>query len=255
MSIRNALYKQFTSTDRPEGRMSFLNGLVIALIVVGIVAVVIETEPTIYDPNKTFFAQLDLSLGCIFSLEYVARLWAIGEDPKYAGITGRLRYIFSPIAIVDFLAIAPLFISVVSNDFFLLRLARLMRILAMGRFGRYSRALQEFVQVIRTRWYELFISILLVVVTVLVSSSIMYMVEGSEQPENFGSIPRALWWGVVTLSTVGYGDVYPKTVLGKICCSLIIIAGIGLIAVPTGILAAAFSEVFMQRRNNNDRSN
>lgn len=231
--------------------MSSLNAAIVALIAIGIAAVVIETEPSIFEPHRQFFVGFDLSLGVLFSLEYLVRLWAVGEDERYVGFAGRLRYICTPMALIDLVAIAPFFIAGTSNDLFLLRITRLLRIFAMGKFGRYSRALQEFVQVLRNRKYELLVSLVLVAITMLIASSIMYFAEGNEQPEAFGSIPRALWWGVVTLSTVGYGDVYPKTVAGKMCCSLIIIAGMGLIAVPTGILAAAFSEVFSQSKRNN----
>lgn len=252
MSLRKLIYDQYFPSKTARGVLSPLNKLIVALIVIAIAAVVLETEPTIYQPHRILFTVLDLSLGVLFSLEYLSRLWSVGENPRYAGFSGRVRYMLRPLALIDLITTVPFFFPMVCNDLFLLRLARLLRILALGKFGRYSRALQEFVQVLRNRSHELIVSLFLVLITILVASSCMYLIEGSEQPETFGSIPRALWWGVVTLTTLGYGDVYPKTLLGKLFCGVSLVAGIGLIAFPTGILAAAFSEVFMRSRTDKD---
>jgi voltage-gated potassium channel len=222
------------------------------LIVLAIILVVVETEPTIYDLHKKLFDTSDIFLGAIFALEYSLRIWVAGELREYKGITGRLKYIFSPLALIDCLAILPFFIGLVGNDLFLLRLARLFRIISLAKFGRYSIAVRNFAAVLRKRRYELAVSLIAVLVVLLFAASVMYAVEGSAQPQDFGSIPRALWWAVITLTTVGYGDVCPKTVLGKLCCAVTAIVSIGLLAMPTAILAAAFSETFTRQDKNEE---
>ncbi len=229
--------------------MSYLNIFLAALIVSCSVVVVLETEPTLIGPNQTLFVCLDCIFACVFSTEYFVRLWVVGCDPRYVGIAGRLRYMVTPMAIIDLLSVVPFFFAAFSNNFFLLRVARLFRIITLAKFSRYSRSMNEFADVIKTRKSELLLSLGIVLAVLLIASAVMYEVEGVEQPEAFGSIPRALWWGVMTLTTVGYGDVYPRTVLGKICCGATALAGVGLIAMPTGIIAAAFTETFARMRD------
>jgi voltage-gated potassium channel len=116
------------------------------------------------------------------------------------------------------------------------------RILALAKLGRYSSALANIVGAIQSRKYELLISLCTALLAMLASATVLYGLEGGNNPESFGSIPRALWWGVATLTTVGYGDVFPITVMGKIFAGVFALAGIGIIALPTGILAGAFAD-------------
>ena len=120
---------------------------------------------------------------------------------------------------------------------------RVVRLIALAKFGRYSIALRQLMRAFARRRYELLMSLLIAGLVFLVAATGMYAIEGSVQPEAFGSIPRALWWALTTLTTVGYGDVYPVTPLGRVFAGLMAVAGIGLIAMPTGILAAAFTEL------------
>ncbi len=226
---------------------AFLSGLIIACSLV----VVLETEPTIVAPHPHVFVLLDCLFACVFIIEYFVRLWVIGCDPRYSGIWGRVKYMVTPMAVIDLLSVVPFFFVAFSNNFFLLRVARLFRMISLAKFSRYSRAMTEFADVINSRRSELLLSLGIVLAVLLLASAVMYEVEGVAQPEAFGSIPRALWWGVMTLTTVGYGDVIPRTVLGKCCCGATAIAGVGLIAMPTGIVAAAFSETFARMRDQN----
>ncbi len=120
---------------------------------------------------------------------------------------------------------------------------RLLRILKLARIPMVSRALINLKRALFSRIVELCLSVVLAFLLMLVAATILYFIEKDAQPDVFGSIPRALWWGVATLTTVGYGDVYPITPLGKICAGVFAIAGIGLVAMPTGIFAAAMSEI------------
>jgi voltage-gated potassium channel len=247
-AIQTALYEKFYPPSPPRS-LSPLNAFLSLLIISCSLVVVLETEPTIVKPHPNVFVLLDFMFASVFIIEYFVRLWVIGCDPRYSGIWGRVKYMVTPMAVIDFLSIVPFFFVAFSNNFFLLRVARLFRMISLAKFSRYSRAMTEFADVINSRKSELLLSLGIVLAVLLLSSAVMYEVEGVAQPEAFGSIPRALWWGVETLTTVGYGDVYPKTVLGKICCGATAIAGIGLIAMPTGVLAAAFTETFARIRD------
>jgi voltage-gated potassium channel len=246
--IQSALYDRFYPPAPPRS-MSPFNKVLSGLIILCSLVVVLETEPTLVLGHQDLFITLDCFFATFFILEYFVRLWVIGCDPRYSGIIGRLKYMVTPMAMIDFLSIVPFFFVAFSNNFFLLRVARLFRMISLAKFSRYSQAMTEFTDVISARKSELLLSLGIVLTVLLLASAVMYEVEGVAQPEAFGSIPRAMWWGAMTLTTVGYGDVYPRTVLGKICCSITALAGIGLIAMPTGIIAAAFSETFARMKN------
>jgi len=129
----------------------------------------------------------------------------------------------------------------------LLRLLRLVRLLRLAKLGQFSRAFDDIMEAVARRRYELGISLIIAAVLMLLSASALYVIEGAGQPEAFGSIPRSMWWAVATLTTVGYGDIVPSTALGKAFAAFTALTGIGLIALPAGILAAAFSEVVQNR--------
>jgi voltage-gated potassium channel len=250
-SMKSRMYDELYCPLR-RGGLSSTNAFFAAFIVFGVVVVVLETEPTLFDQYRRQFSSIDFLLALVFTAEYVLRLYVVGEDDRFRGIIGRIRYVLTPMAMIDLLSITPFYTAVLSNDLFLLRMARLLRMFSLLKVGRYSRAVTEFIDVLTRRRAELVLSLAIVLFVLLVSSSVMYLVEGPEQPDAFGSIPRALWWGIVTLTTVGYGDVYPRTVIGKIFCAITALAGIGLIAMPTAILAAAFGEVFTRMNNKSD---
>ncbi|MCA9816119.1 MAG: ion transporter [Candidatus Obscuribacterales bacterium] len=224
--------------------LSLINKIVLGFICFSVGVVILETERPLYWANYTTFVIIDYTIGVLFTIEYLARLWSSGEDPRYKGAFGKLRYMVTPAALIDLLVIIPFFLLSNSN-YFLARFVRLFRLFALAKFGRYSEALLLVQDAVWSRRHELFMSFILTSVILLVSSTVMWAVEDGEA---FESIPRALWWGVITLTTVGYGDVYPQTVAGKICSGLTAIAGIGLIAMPAGILAAAFSEAFQRHK-------
>ncbi|HIJ44269.1 MAG TPA: two pore domain potassium channel family protein [Rhodospirillaceae bacterium] len=136
----------------------------------------------------------------------------------------------------------------------LLRLVRVLRLLRLARESEWANAFKLLGQAITERRRELVLSFGFVGAILLVAATVLFVVEGAAQPEAFGSIPRALWWAIATLTTIGYGDVYPITALGKVCASIVAITSIAIIAMPTGIMAAAFSDVFSKfRRKKGER--
>jgi voltage-gated potassium channel len=142
----------------------------------------------------------------------------------------------------------PIFLTALGAEAFLLRLARLLRILRLARLGRFSVAMSSISEAIGSRRHELLLSLGVAALVLVISSALLYLVEGGVQPDNFGSIPRAMWWSIVTLTTVGYGDVFPMTAVGRILAAITAVTGIGLIAMPAGILAASFSDAMKRQR-------
>jgi len=238
----NALYgarsKGLTRTQR----------LLTALIVASVLTTVVGTEATVVSRWPDLFTDLSAFFAAVFTAEYLFRLWAVGATPKYAGLAGRLRYMATPLALLDLLAIAPFIVGLLDAETLVLRVARLVRLIVLAKFVRYSRAIHLLASVIHARRFELGFTALVGFAVVLFAASVLYVLEGDSQPEAFGSIPRAMWWAVATLTTVGYGDVYPTTPLGRLFGSLTAFAGIGLIAMPTGILAAALSDALSRAR-------
>lgn len=246
---RRRLYRHLEPSAWPRQGLSALNKAVIGLILLAVAFAVLESEDALLAANRSVFLWTEIGLACLFLVEYAARVWVAAENPAYGpGWRGRLRYVVSPGALIDLAALSPLLLSMVGSEAFLLRLLRLVRILKLARLGRFSSATRALAEAVSLRRYEFAMSLAVALVLLLVSSTLLYVVEGGLQPEAFGSIPRAMWWSVATLTTVGYGDVAPVTAIGRILAGMTAIAGIGLIAMPTGILAAAFSEV-VQRRN------
>jgi len=250
--LRRKIYLYLDTQAWQGAGLSPINRFLTLLILFSISIVILETESTVYEPYSRVFDIMDLIIVSIFSVEYILRLWIAGENPKYRGVVGRLGYALTPAALIDLVAILPFILGIGGNDVFLMRAFRLLRIFALAKIGRFSQALRELGAAISRRRYELFVSLGLSLFVLLLASSVMYFVESEAQPEAFGSIPRALWWAMATLTTVGYGDVFPITPLGKMFAGVTALAAVGLIAMPTAVLAAAFSDAFQGRASVSD---
>lgn len=240
-SIHNQL--NFGQTKK---KFSTIQKILIFLILTSSVIVVFETEDNIYQKYSGFFNFSKYFFGVIFSIEYVLRVITAGYSKKFQGIHGRISYIFSFWTLVDLIAILPFYISGV-NETFLLRLFRLIRLFSVIRIGRYSSALQNVLEAISDRKQELFFAIAISSTVLIISSTFMYLLEAEHQPEAFGSIIRSIWWAAAALTTVGYGDVYPVTALGKVFAVISAFSSIGIVALPAGILAGSFTEKFKRK--------
>lgn len=249
MPTRLALHQQLDPDDWPHLGLSLLNKFILIAIVASVTIAILASEPTIAVGNERFFARVESLFDVLFTVEYIARVWTSVESPRYGtGLKGRVRYMLTPVAIFDLLALSPLFFPSSVGAAHLLRLVRLLRVLRLARLGRFSSAITLLSEAVRERRDELLTTVAFSFFILVVTSTLMYLVEGVGHPEAFGSIPRAMWWSVSALTTVGYGDVYPTTPVGKILSGLTSMAGVGIIALPTGILAAAFSNAVQRRR-------
>jgi voltage-gated potassium channel len=237
---------------RPGDRASRITDIVIlGLILANAFAVVLSTVDSFQENHARALAIFDTISIAFFTVEYLLRLWSSAElNPKAPAYRVRARYAVSWLAIVDLLAIIPAFLPLLLPvDLRALRLLRFFRLLRLLKIGRYSLAIQTFSTVLRVRREELTVSILALFILLFITSTLMYFVENPAQPDLYTSIPAAMWWGVSALTTVGYGDIHPLTPLGKMLGALSSILGIGLFAVPAGILASGFSEVYSLRRS------
>ncbi|HYE43616.1 MAG TPA: ion transporter [Caulobacteraceae bacterium] len=249
-SLRARLHAQLDPRARPQGGISPLNKALAVAVVACVLIAILDTEASVAQAAPAFFAGAELFFTALFSIEYLARVWAAPEDPRYRGFFGRLRYVVSPWALIDLVAILPALLSGMGSATLILRAARLMRLIRLARLGALSEAAAAMSEALRRRRYELILTAGLGMLLLLVSATLLYFVEGKAQPDDFGSIPRALWWAVATMTTVGYGDVFPVTVPGKMLSAVAAIAGIAFVAMPTGILAAAFSDALRVRHEN-----
>lgn len=213
------------------------------LILVNVAAFVIETT-TFAGPFARTFQLLEIASVAVFGVEYLLRLLAASTDPRFATVRApALRWAATPLAIVDLLAILPTLLGL--GDLRVLRALRLLRLL---KLGRYNASLQLLGRVLRRTQATLLTTLFLVLLALLLTASVLYYAEHSAQPDKFSSIPASMWWAIATLTTTGYGDVSPVTTIGRLLAGATSIIGIGLVALPVGILASAFMEELKRSR-------
>jgi len=216
---------------------------IVALILLNVAVMIVESVQCLYLRAPHFFTAFECVSVAVFSLEYVLRLWSCVEEPQYKRfIRGRLRFAATPLALVDLLAVLPFYLPFANVDMRVLRVLRVMRIMRVAKLGRYSESLQTLRSVLVAKREQLLSTIFILLILLVIASCLIYCAENEVQPESFSSIPASMWWAVATLTTVGYGDVYPVTPVGKLMASVISGLGIGMFALPTGILGAGFVE-------------
>ena len=223
-----------------------INSFIVGLILLNTIAVILETVQSIYTPYRQVFYIVELISVGFFSIEYILRVWACTAAEKYRHpVKGRLKYMLSAGAIIDLLAILPFYLPLTGlADMRFIRSLRLLRFFRFFKLGRYLNASRVISNVFRSKREELILSFVITIFLIVIASCVMYYAEHDAQPEKFSSIPETMWWSVATLTTVGYGDEYPITGLGKLLTACISILGIGMFALPAGILASGFSDEF-----------
>lgn len=252
--LRQKIYRQLDYAPARGQAMSWPNKVISATIVLSVIVTVLATERSLAESYALFFNIVEYIVIFVFVSEYVLRLWTASLSPQYAGRGGMIKYVLSPMALIDLFAILPFFLPHLASETVMLRLLRLLRLLSLAKFGRYSAALGRIFDILHKKRFELCASMLIAFVAMFFAATGLYLAEGRVQPEAFGSIPRAMWWAVATLTTVGYGDVFPITAFGRVLGALAALAGIGLIALPTGVLAGAFNEALSKTEKGREAS-
>lgn len=223
-----------------------------ALIVINVIFVILETEIEIRQGNESIFEIVENVSLTVFVIEYATRLVVHKANPKFANRRfGLLRLIGSPLMLIDLAVILPFFLPFLGIDARVARVIRLLRLFSVFKLARISVSMRLFGAVIREKMPDMIMALFMLFLLLVLASSLMYFLEKDAQPEKFSSIPSSMWWGVVTLTTIGYGDTVPVTPWGRIIAAGVAILGIAVFAIPAGIMASAFSDVRqrMQKQN------
>ncbi|MBI3437171.1 MAG: ion transporter [Proteobacteria bacterium] len=236
-------------------KINFFSGAIIALVLISLAALALETEAIRPDSHfapgfEEFLRNINAAIVVIFAIEFTLRFWSEGENPRHAGFVGRLRFLFRFITIADVLAFLPELIVLVFIPHLhggWLAALRALRLFRLFKLARYVSAFAIVGAAVRRAGAPLLAALCVAAAQLYISAMLLYFIEGQNNPQSFGSITRSLWWAVVTLTTVGYGDVYPTTVLGRVVAGLVAVTGIGIVALPTAILASSFAEEFRER--------
>lgn len=237
--------------DDPWGRL--VDFVLIVLIFANVLVILLETERALSGYFALFW-KFEIFSVLVFTVEYLLRLWSCVDreaQPEMSPAKARLRWVLSPLGLIDLVAILPFYIFLLlpgsGESLLLLRIFRALRLLRVFKLTRYSRAL-HILRTVLVREANILMVVAFVMLVILIFASWgVYLIERVAQPEHFGSLPKALWWSVVTLTTVGYGDVVPLTAGGKVFGGIISLVGIGMAALPAGILASGFA-IEMRRR-------
>lgn len=243
--MRRRVYEILEVGREGDGASRAVDAALMLLIASSVAALVIGTDARIYGAAPGFFTYFEMGAFSIFAVEYGLRVWACTADARFAHpVVGRLRFLAQPIMIADSAAVLTYFVVLMAPvsgvDLGAFRALRLVSWTA--RMARYSPGLRALGAVLALRKNELLAMVSVIGALLVMASSLMYFVEGPAQPEKFSSIPAAMWWSVITITTVGYGDVAPVTPLGRLLSGVIALLAVGIIALPAGIMGSGFWE-------------
>lgn len=248
-SLKHKVYRFLDLAEPYDLASKCFDFFLLGLIFLNLIAVALETVDSLFEEYFIWFRGFEIFSVVVFTIEYLLRVWSCTIKSEYRHpFWGRLRFIVTPLALIDLLAIIPFYLPLLSPQFRVGRALRLLRLFRVLKLHRYTDSLKILGRVLRLKQEELILSLFVLSILLAVASSLIYFAEHQAQPEAFSSIPEAMWWGTITLTTVGYGDVYPVTLLGRILGGSLAILGIGLFALPAGILASGFSEELQARK-------
>jgi len=248
--IKKCVHTILDNPEKEDKRTELVHILIAVAILVNAFAIILYTVQDIASLYSGILNLIINSSLLLFALEYILRIWSCTDTKNpLRMVTDRLKYAMSFYLIIDLLSIIPIFIPfILPNQITLIRLLRLVSIFKLGRFTKYSKSLEQLKRVFK-RKSEIFVIMLFFLVFILLFSSvIMYVVEYSAQPDKFSSIPASLWWAIMTVTTVGYGDIIPVTPLGTIIASFVTLTGVLILALPSAILATGFIEERQNQR-------
>lgn len=244
MTFRKKLYRILEPDVKNSRGEKLIEWVLVILIVLNIVAILMASMQDVYSQYDSYFYLFEVFSVTIFTIEYVARVYSCVENPRYQHpVYGRLAYMRSSLAIIDLFAFLPFYLIFLPVDLRFLRIFRLFGLLRMFKVVRYLDAIKIFQRVLIERKEQLVLSFIFILFVLICTSTVMFYAENAAQPTKFTSIPATLWWGIETITTVGYGDMIPITPLGRILGGIFALAGVGILALPAGILSSGFFEL------------
>jgi voltage-gated potassium channel len=252
MNLKQVMYEYLEEVPRSAGPR-LVQMAIMAIIILNVAAVVVGTVPSevpdadLEDRHRELFTWCErLSVG-VFTVEYLLRLWSVTVDARYSEpLRGRLRYALTPLCLVDLASILPFYFQISGSV--AMRALRLVRIFRIFKLGHYSIAIKSLNRALVGKRAELGVTVFVIGILLVLVSTVMYYAEHDAQKDKFSSIPATMWWGIVTLTTVGYGDISPITPLGKVMGGVVAVFGIGIVALPAGILGSAFIQEYSETK-------
>ena len=247
-SLRHSIYEILEPGAVGQRSALIVNRFLMLLIVVNLAAVTLESVPSIENSYRIFFWAIEAVSLAVFTIEYILRVWIAPEHAPYLHLPAwraRLNFMKSAEGIVDLLAVLPFWLAIFFQAD--LRFLTVFRFIRFLKLARHSAAMRSLLNAIYSERRALFGGIVILIGTMMIAASIMHLVEKDAQPDKFGTIPDAMWWAIVTLGTVGYGDVVPVTPAGKLVAGVTILFGLMMVALPVGIIATAFANEIHRR--------
>lgn len=254
--MKQRIFEIIQQSNEGDRASKIFDIFIIILICLNVTLLIVDTF-NIPKDLKNIFHLIEVISVTIFTIEYALRIWTSALlYPTYSKPKALIKYISSPMAIIDLLAILPFYLPIlISTDLRALRLLRVIRLFRLFKLNRYTNAFKVITEVLKSKSSQLFSSVFVVGLLILISSIIMYNIENSVQPDVFQNAFSGLWWSVAAFTTVGYGDIVPITIAGQILSIVISVLGIGLVAVPTGIISAGFIEHLEKEKQPNEVRN
>ena len=242
-SFRQKIHALVWPSDHGGKLHEYFDTFIVAWVLISVVAVVLESVESVHFLLNVEFVVLDTIAVGVFTAEYLMRIYSVVEEPANRHpVIGRLRYAKSGMAVVDFLAVVPFFLEALLHHLFDLRFLRVFRLLRLLKLTRYTGATKTLLVVIRREWPVMAASCFVMLLLVVLTASLGYLFEHEAQPEKFENIPTSIYWAVITLASVGYGDISPVTPAGRAMTIVLALLGIGIFAIPAALLSSAFSD-------------
>ncbi|GAU79922.1 ion transporter [Fusibacter sp. 3D3] len=249
-SVKSRTYEIIEKAQKGDKASKYFDSIILLLIISNTISIVLESFNSIYSLYYYQFRTFEIISVVIFTIEYALRIWT--ADLRYPSSKTKVgaifKYMFSTMAMIDLFAILPFYLPMlIKVDLRFLRMFRISRLLRILKINRYTRALGLITGVVKEKKDELLATVFVMGFMIMISSTMMYYFESEVQPDSFPNIVASFWWSIATLTTVGYGDIYPITAMGKLFASIIAILGIGLVALPTGIISSGFIELITKK--------
>lgn len=250
MSIKKSIYSLIDGERGTHKADAYVDIFISGLIILNVIAVFLESYQSLSDQYITFFHAFEIFSIIVFSIEYVLRIWTADLlYPNMSKAKARITFVTSFFGLIDLVAILPFFLPFfIKIDLRILRSLRLLRLLRIFKLGRHSKSMRVVGEVLRETRHDLMVTMFVTTILLTMASVLMYNIENEAQPDKFQNIGQSLWWAIATLTTVGYGDIFPITPLGKLLSGFIALLGVGIVALPTGIISSAFVEKIQERK-------